>query len=243
MYDRRCTALVLAAGSGRRMGAEVPKQYMDLGGAPLFTHAYRRMEASPVISDIVLVVPDGDETCARACLSEQGLGAKLRAVTAGGAERYDSVAGGLEAVTWPCDIVFIQDGARPFPEETFLRDLYDAVAVEGADGAVAAVPVKDTIKVSDAEGCAVSTPDRRTLWQVQTPQVFPFGMIRDAYRQLPARRSPEGTIDGRQVTDDAMVAEAVCGARIRLVTASYRNLKVTTPEDLLIAEAFIRSGI
>ena len=243
MFDRRCTALVLAAGSGRRMGGETPKQYMDLAGMPLFTHAYRRMELSPVIDDIVLVVPAGDEAYARACLSEQGLGTKLRAVTAGGAERYDSVAGGLEAVDWDCDIVFIQDGARPFPEESLLEDLYRVIAEDGEGGAVAAVPVKDTIKVSDTAGYAVSTPDRRTLWQVQTPQVFPFSMIRDAYRELPARRTPEGTIGGRQVTDDAMVAEALCGTRIRLVTASYRNLKVTTPEDLLIAEAFIRGGI
>lgn len=213
------------------MGAQVPKQYMDLGGQPLFTHAYARLEACSLITDMVLTVPAGDEDYARGMLTALGLGSKLRAVTFGGAERSDSVAASLEAVTWPCDVVFIHDGARPFPEEGFVRALYEAVQ-EGADGAVAAVPAKDTIKVVDEDGWAVSTPDRSHLWQMQTPQVFPYTLIRDVYRELQAAHIP--------VTDDAMAAEVIRGARIRMVMASYRNFKVTTREDLVTAEAFLR---
>ncbi len=226
----RCTAIVVAAGQGRRLGGDTPKQYRDLAGRPLFTYAYEGLENSSVITDLVLVVPAGDEEYAQDLLRAQDLGSKLRATVAGGSERPGSVMNGLEAVTWPCDVVYIQDGARPFPEEPFIRALLQAI-LDGADGAVAAVPAKDTIKVTDERGYVISTPDRRTLWQVQTPQVFPFALIRDVYREWKEHPSA--------ITDDAMAAEQIRGARIRMVEASYKNIKVTTAEDLLIAEAFI----
>lgn len=232
-----CTAIVLAAGRGSRMGGSTPKQYMLLGGKPLFVHSLETMEKSAVMTDIVLVVPEDDIEYVRALLDQNGPFRKIRRIAPGGSERYYSVNNGLEAIDWPCGYVFIQDGARPFLDEPTIERLYEAVRETGA--CVAGMPSKDTVKITDGEGFVESTPNRESVWIIQTPQVFRKDLITEAYREM-IRALPELTEKGIRITDDAMVAEYMLHTKVKLVEASYRNIKVTTPEDLLIAEAFLR---
>lgn len=256
MKQYRNTAIILAAGQGSRMGSGTRKQYMNLGGAPLFTYSLRTMEKSPVITDIVLVLPKGDEAYVRQILREQDLGEKVRAFAAGGAERYYSVYNGLKVIDWPCDYVFIHDGARPFIDEATLGRLLVAATETGA--CAAGMPSKDTVRITDNVGKGETTPDRSRVWIVQTPQVFERELIMQAYEQMlrTAERPTEQSADALNspdssdslsggasphVTDDAMAVEQMAGRRVQMVEASYRNIKITTPEDLLIAEAFLTS--
>ncbi len=235
----RCTAVLLAAGKGTRLGGDLPKQYRDIAGMPLAARSLQALAASEIITDIVMVIPEGDETYVRehifAAVPEAAK--KVRAFAAGGAERYDSVANGLEAICWPCRYVFIHDGARPFIDRESIRRLYEAVRECGA--AVAGMPSKDTVKMAGEDGNVSSTPDRSRVWIIQTPQVFERTLITQAYREM-RKRLPELTARGIHITDDAMVAEQMKQAKIRLVEASYRNIKITTPEDIAVAEAFLR---
>lgn len=286
----RCTAIVLAAGRGSRMGSDTPKQYLLLDGKPLFTFSLETMEKSRVLTDVVLVVPEediefvaqllgnngqnfGQETALRERIQQEvqqkaqhssegafyvsGAGNnnrcqiekdnlihengqygpfhKIRRIVAGGSERYFSVLNGLEAIDWPCDYVFIHDGARPFLDEPTIERLYETVQKTGA--CVAGMPSKDTVKITDGDGVVESTPNREKVWIVQTPQVFEQGLITRAYREM-VEALPELTRRGIRITDDAMVAEYMLHTKVKLVEASYRNIKVTTPEDLVIAEAF-----
>ena len=262
--NMRCSAIVLAAGSGRRMGAGPKKQYLELGAKPLVCHALQAFEDS-FTEDVVLVVPAEDIEYCRAEIVERYGFSKVRAVIAGGRERYDSVAAGLrwlEAAVPPPHLVFIHDGARPFVTQEMLRDLYDAAAESGA--AVAAMPVKNTIKVADENGYVISTPDRASLWEMQTPQVFEFGLIRDCYERymeecVRSESTGTGTLthfslhdeqtsasEEKRVsvpvplthftpTDDAQLVERYSDVRVKLVQTSYSNLKVTSPEDLIVA--------
>lgn len=241
------------------MGSGTRKQYMNLCGAPLFTYSLHTMEESPVISEIVLVLPEGDEAYVRRILQKRGLGKKIRAFAAGGAERYHSVYNGLQAIKWPCDCVFIHDGARPFIDEATLERLLHTAEETGA--CAAGMPSKDTVRITDSDGNGETTPDRRNVWIVQTPQVFKRELIMQAYEQMlvslqrsakqrtseksakPSGQSKEQLPEQSvlHITDDAMAVEQMTGRRVRMVEASYRNIKITTPEDLLIAEAFLAS--
>ena len=179
----------------------------------------------------------GDQEYCETIREYCGLSGKVRKIVAGGRERCFSVHNGLQSVDWPCDYVFIHDTARPFIEESTMERLYDEVRINKA--CVAAVPSKDTVKIADAEGFVARTPNRKDVWIVQTPQVFAFEMIRDAYAQMDATYDDlcqKGVI----VTDDAMVVEYFTGCKVKLVEASYRNIKVTTPEDLVLASAYLK---
>ncbi len=237
--QNRSTAILLAAGRGRRLGTELPKQYVNIGGLPLAARSLEALASSSVITDIVMVIPEGDENYVREHILQAVPEAarKVRAFAVGGAERYHSVRNGLEAITWPCDYVFIHDGARPFIDKASLERLAEAVTETGA--AVAGMPSKDTVKMSDENGFVSDTPDRSHVWIVQTPQVFERKMITEAYRKAIAEL-PELERQGIHLTDDAMVAEEMLHIRIRLVEASYRNIKITTPEDIATAEAFLK---
>lgn len=236
--EDRCTAVLLAAGKGTRMGGPLPKQYLPLAGRPLLVYSLAALLKSPVITDLVLVIPEGDEPYVTEHvlpLVPEGRG-KIRCFARGGAERYNSVASGISAITWPCDYVFIHDGARPFLEESTLERLYRAVQETGA--CIAGMPSKDTVKISSRDGFVERTPDRAKVWIIQTPQVFSYGLIRDAYGKL-LSQIPELVERGIHVTDDAMVVESITGHRVRLVEGSYRNIKVTTPEDIPLSEALL----
>ena len=234
------TAIVLAAGSGTRMGSSVRKQYLDLGGIPLVVHSLSAFQESALISEIILVCARGEEDWCRDNLVRPYSLSKVRKIVPGGKERYHSVWEGLCAVS-PCDIIMIHDGARPFVTEEMLNRLASEAAAEGA--CVAAVPVKDTIKLADEEGYVAETPPRNRLWTVQTPQVFDYKIVYEAYRQLISLEETcmaEGRPVPVAVTDDAMVVETFGGHRVKLVTGSYENIKITTPEDLPVAEALLR---
>ena len=232
----RCTAVMLAAGAGRRMGGDVRKQYRMLGGVPLFIHSVRTMQESPYITDMVVVVQKDDEEAVREQLEFYGCAELVRTIAAGGRERVHSVANGLEAIDWPCDYVFIHDCARPFLDQETICRLFEAVRETGA--CVAGVPSKDTVKIVNGEGYVLETPNRADVWIVQTPQVFSLDLIRRAHRKALARED-ELLSQGIVLTDDAMVAEYEEGCRVRMVEASYRNIKITTPEDMVIGEAFL----
>lgn len=235
----RCTAVLLAAGKGTRLGGDLPKQYQDIAGIPLAARSLQALAASEIITDIVMVIPEGDEPYVREHIfaAVPKAAEKVRAFASGGTERYDSVANGLEAISWPCSYVFIHDGARPFIDKESLRRLYAAVRECGA--AVAGMPSKDTVKMAGDDGNVSSTPDRSHVWIIQTPQVFERTLITQAYREM-KKKLPELTAQGIHITDDAMVAEQMKQAKIRLVEASYRNIKITTPEDIAVAEAFLK---
>lgn len=235
------TAIVLAAGSGKRMNSTVAKQYLTLKNKPVIWYALQAFEQSSVVDNVILVVGDGEvEYCRKHIVEEYGF-KKVQAVIEGGAERYLSVWEGLKWIEEHSEvaeqeILFIHDGARPFVTEEIIKDTYMAAKEYGA--CVAAMPVKDTIKIGDEAGFAVQTPNRRSVWMVQTPQVFDRSLITDAYGQLVAQLDNLKK-QGMEITDDAMVVETMMGRKVKLVPASYKNIKITTPEDMKIAECFL----
>lgn len=234
-----CTALLLAAGSGQRMGTSTRKQYLKIGGVPMFIYSLRAMQECPFITDILLMMPGEDQDLAAAAVRGHASFEKVRGIRPGGAERFLTVAKGLEDIEWPCDYVFIHDCARPLLDQDTLQRLYETV--DSGICCVAAVPSKDTIKIADADGYVVQTPNRASLWVVQTPQAFPFERIRRAHRMAVAQQE-ELAARGIAITDDAMVAETMLGEKVKMVMASYRNIKATTPEDLPVIEAILREG-
>jgi 2-C-methyl-D-erythritol 4-phosphate cytidylyltransferase len=211
--------VIVAGGSGRRVGGSVRKQYLLVGGEPVLLRAVRPFLHHPQIHPVVVVLPPDDAQAPPPWLA--GLGVRI---VAGGAERGDSVRNGLAALGDDVALVLVHDGARPFVS----RDVIDRVLAAAPTGAIAAVPVTDTIKQVDEEGTITGTPDRAGLWQAQTPQGFPRAGLLRAYDR--ARD------DGVAATDDAALFERYEGP-VRVVMGSYRNLKVTRPADLPVAEA------
>ena len=223
------TAIVLSAGKGSRMGSSVHKQYLLLCGRPVIYYTLKAFEES-LVDEIVLVTGEGEEEYCRKEIVEKYKLHKVTKIVKGGKERYHSVFQGLSACEHT-DYVLIHDGARPFIGQEVIRHIMDEVQKNHA--CIAAVPVKDTIKKVDENGKVEDTPPRKSLYTVQTPQAFSYSLIYDSYQKMIA--------DGREdVTDDAMVVEQETGTKILLVEGSYQNIKITTPEDLAIAEAFLR---
>lgn len=230
----RTTAIILAAGRGKRMQSDIRKQYLLLKGKPLLYYALKTFQDS-FIDEIVLVTSEGEEAyCKREIVERYGF-TKVVNIVAGGEERYHSVANGLAAVRED-GYVFIHDGARPFVSGEILERAYDAVKEHKA--CVVGMPVKDTIKVVDEKQFAIQTPNRESLWQMQTPQVFTAKLAKEAYGRLIAEER-EIRKQGINITDDAMVVEMTMKHSVKLVEGSYENIKITTPEDLRIAEAFL----
>lgn len=231
---KKTVAVVLAAGSGKRMGSTTKKQYMLIEDKPVLYYSLKTFQES-FLDEIILVVSAEDIAYCQTQIVEKYGFDKVKHIIEGGKERYHSVARGLECIK-DCDFVFIHDGARPMVTSEILLRLYNCVKETGA--CVAGMPVKDTIKIVDEENTIISTPERRKLWMVQTPQVFSFSLIRDAYRQL-LEKEQELLEKGVTVTDDAMVVEKLTGHPVKLSEGSYENIKITTPEDIRIAESFL----
>jgi 2-C-methyl-D-erythritol 4-phosphate cytidylyltransferase len=223
-------ALIPAAGMGKRMGAGTNKQYLLLDGIPILAHTIRVFEQSPFVSGIYVISPEAEIPFCRDEVVERFGFSKVRAIVAGGAERQHSVFNGLSAMTDAAsdDVVLIHDGVRPFVATEIIRKAAEAAGECG--GAVVAVPVKDTVKVA-REGMIESTPPRETLWLAQTPQAFRYGIIKTAHESAAA--------EGFLGTDDASLLERQ-GWKLRIVMGDYRNIKITTPEDLVLAQAFLR---
>ena len=231
----KTAAIVLAAGSGSRMRSNIKKQYMEINEKPLIYYALKAFEDS-FTDEVVLVVSPGDiDYCKAEIVDKYGF-TKVKRIVEGGAERYDSVRLGLHAVSEDTDYVMIHDGARPFVTEEIMQRSVDAARENRA--CVVGMPVKDTIKISDANGFSAQTPDRKTLWMIQTPQTFEYSLIRRLYDKLEEDKE-EIKAKGINITDDAMVVETFSDVKVKLVEGSYNNIKVTTPEDIGFAQAIL----
>lgn len=215
--------VLVAAGQGSRFGGDVPKQYLPLGGHPVLLHALRPFASHPEVETVVVVLPERDVVAPPPWLSPL-LGSSLVAVV-GGSSRRESVAKGLAALPAACEIVLVHDGARPFAP----RDVIDAgiAAARGGHGAVPALPIADTLKRADECGRVLCTVPREGLWRAQTPQAFPRALLERGH-------AADAGVE-REATDDAMLVELV-GGRIDLIPGSSRNLKITTRDDLALAE-------
>ncbi len=232
----KSVAVILAAGSGSRMKTDVKKQYMEIGGKPLIYYSIKAFEESAV-DDIVLVVSRGDVDYVKKDIVQKYKFDKVTAVVEGGLARYHSVRLGLMAAAPDCDYAFIHDGARPFVNREFIMRAMSAVREFKA--CVVGMPAKDTIKIADEKGFAATTPDRNLMWVVQTPQVFSYNMILDLYKRLD-REEGDLMAKGINITDDAMVVEYYTDTKVKLVEGSYDNIKITTPEDVAVAEAILQ---
>ena len=226
-------AIVLSAGVGSRMKSEIPKQYMDLVGKPVIYYSLKAFEEAGFSSIILVCGKEDVKYCQEEIVEKYNL-KNITAIVPGGKERYHSVFEGLKAVG-EADYVFIHDGARPMLSQEVIKRLKEAVVVEEA--AVAGVPVKDTIKIVDDESYVTDTPERQYVWQVQTPQCFSYPIIYEAYQSIIQDEEEGWTIP--KITDDAMVLEYATDHEVKMVEADYRNIKITTPEDLAIAQLFL----
>jgi len=226
----RTAALVPAAGRGLRIGGSVPKQYRALGGQPIILHALRILQASPVIDEIILAVPQSDtEYCLTQIVTPHHF-TKVAKIVPGGQERQDSVRHALEVVHEDVDVVLVHDAVRPFLTEQMVEEVVSRARVKGA--AIIALPMKDTVKQVGADHVIERTVDRRPLWLAQTPQAFRRDWL------LVAHRKAHG--EGVRATDDAYLVEW-CGHPVSVVEGSGDNIKVTRPEDMIIGEAIFAS--
>ena len=228
----KITAIVLAAGSGSRMKSKTKKQFMEIKGKPVIWYSLFEFEKSRV-DEIILVTGKEDiDYCKKEIVEKYNL-KKIKNVVAGGSERYESVYNGLKEVTG--NIVLIHDGARPLINNEIIER-----SIEGtikSDACVVGVPVKDTIKRADKEGYIIDTPNRSELWITQTPQSFKTDLVKMAYKKMKEDLEKGNTT--LNITDDAMVVEEFTTNQVRFVQGDYKNIKVTTPEDIDIAELFI----
>ncbi len=219
------------------------KQFMPLCGKPLICYALEAVEHSEVIDDCILVTGVKDIVRVTEEIVKKYHYHKVDTVIAGGEERYASVASAMRlilsgdmAVPNRDGYVFVHDGARPFLTENILKDTYEAVRKYGA--CVSAVRSKDTIKIADKEGFVKETPNRNDIWNIHTPQVFRTELITAAYAAL-EKNLRELKQKGVHITDDAMVVEYFTDHKVKLVEGSYENIKLTTPEDLVVAEKIL----
>ncbi len=231
MEKEKTTAIILAAGQGKRMNSRIQKQFLLLNGYPVLYYSLKAFQESPADEIVIVTGPAEIAYCQKEIVERYGF-SKVKAIVAGGKERCHSVYEGLKAAGKP-DYVFIHDGARPFVTEEIIHRALEGARSWGA--CVAGMPVKDTIKLADEEGFAQFTPDRSRVWMIQTPQTFSYPLIFDAYRQLMEQEAAGQSIP---VTDDAMVLETMTGKKAKLTEGSYENIKITTPSDLEIAQVF-----
>jgi 2-C-methyl-D-erythritol 4-phosphate cytidylyltransferase len=224
----KVTAIILAAGQGKRMNTTVAKQFLMLEDKPILFYSLQAFEESLVDEIILVCGQEQIEYCTHNIIIPYGF-KKVISVVEGGEERYDSVNRTLLAMD-NTDYVLIHDGARPFVTSDLINEVIDEVKKHGA--CIVAAPVKDTIKTVDKDGWIRETPDRKFMWLAQTPQAFDYSLIRKAYKLL-----FEGNeSDRKKVTDDAMVYEGYINQPVKVVKGDYYNIKITTPEDMTIAK-------
>lgn len=224
--ENNICAIVLAAGQGKRMKSSIQKQYILLKEKPILYYSLKAFEDIKEIERIILVVGKGEVSyCRKEIIDKYGL-QKVTDVIEGGKERYHSVYEGLKLLEKHCDYVLIHDGARPFITEGIILNTIENVKKYKA--CAVGMPVKDTIKIVDEENFCVHTPERAKVWAVQTPQAFEYNIIKSAYDILMQKEI--------MVTDDAMVIEQFMNISVKLIEGRYENIKITTQEDLKVAE-------
>lgn len=232
-----CILILLAGGSGKRMGGTVAKQFLELKGRPIISYSLETAEKSEIIDETVLVIRPEDEDYIKTDIIEKYSFGKRITFAYAGRERYESVWNGLkraypEAEPPVNDFIFIHDGARPFLTEEIIKNCYEGVSGFGA--CATAVPAKDTIKIVSEDGTITDTPPRNTLRIIQTPQTFRADIIYRAYENLIKNGITTAT-------DDAGAVEMMGEAKVVTVRGDYRNIKVTTPEDMILAEGIAES--
>lgn len=218
--------VIAAAGQGKRMRKGMNKQYMELGDRPMIVHTLEIFERMAEIDDVVVVTGEKDVTKCQDLCRSYGLH-KVTRIVPGGKTRQESVRLGLEELQ--TDWVLVHDGARPFVSEGAVRVLLARVAEHGA--AILGVPVKETVKKVNPDGVIEETPDRQSMWVVQTPQAFRLSELKKAHKAALG--------DEFEATDDAMLMEHI-GIDVHIVHGDYRNIKITTPEDVWFAEAILK---
>jgi 2-C-methyl-D-erythritol 4-phosphate cytidylyltransferase len=225
----KVTALILAAGAGKRMGRAMAKQFLLLGDKPLLAHTLLAFQRSPEIDEIIPVLAQEDvEGCLRDVIELYQI-TKVKTLVVGGKERQDSVLNGLQKIGRDTAVVLVHDGVRPFVTPDMIREAV-RFANEGECVAVG-VPIKDTIKEVDEHKIVRRTLERGSLWAIQTPQAFPAKILKRAYEE-----SYKQKMFG---TDDATLVERT-GGTVRVIMGSYENIKITTPEDLILAEEILK---
>ena len=219
MSSGKNSAIIVAAGIGKRMGADIPKQFLELDNKPILAYTLEAFELSEDIDEIIIVTNEENIPYVRdtAALPFK----KVKAVVAGGSERQYSVANGLKAVSKDTETVLIHDGVRPFISRECIHNIIEETKVHGC--CVLGMPVKDTVKICSQDGFVETTPKRELLWQAQTPQAFRYDIIVKAHK-----KAQEDDFLG---TDDSMLTERL-GCKTKMVMGSYENIKITTPEDL-----------
>ncbi|MBQ3544986.1 MAG: 2-C-methyl-D-erythritol 4-phosphate cytidylyltransferase [Lachnospiraceae bacterium] len=227
---KKVNAIILSAGKGKRMNSDVSKQYLEINDKPIIYYTLKSFEKSNV-DEIIIVVGKGDVEYVKKEIVDKYNISKITNIVEGGEERYDSVINGLEYLNDE-DLVLIHDGARPLIKIEEINKIIDVVKKSGA--CIAGMPSKDTIKIINKEGVVVSTPERKNVWQIQTPQAFGVEIIKLAYKKM-------READDKTITDDAMVIEKYTDTKIKVIETSYENIKVTTPEDLIFVERIIES--
>lgn len=225
----KADAVIVSAGKGVRFMEGQKKQFYFLGGKPILAHTLDKFETCPLIRSILLVVSQEDmDTCLKEVIEAYKF-QKVSQIVPGGKQRQESVKKGIDALPKDTDIVTIHDGVRPFVTRAMIEDSIHSAVRYGA--VVLAMPVKDTIKMSNPDGTVLKTLDRESLWQIQTPQTFQANVIKEAYHRA--------TEDGLIGTDDASLVERI-GGKVHILPGSYTNIKITTPEDLLLANLFLK---
>jgi 2-C-methyl-D-erythritol 4-phosphate cytidylyltransferase len=225
----KADAIIVSAGKGQRFMEGRKKQFFLLADKPILTHTLDKFENCPLIDSILLVVGQEDMDYCLKEIIEKNRYRKISQIVPGGKRRQDSVKNGMDALSRDANIVVIHDGVRPFVTREMIEDSIHSAQRFGA--VVMAMPVKETIKMADADGTVLKTLDRESLWQIQTPQTFQAHVIKEAYQKA--------TENGFVGTDDASLVERL-GMKVHILPGSYTNIKITTPEDLILANLFLR---
>lgn len=224
------SVIIVSAGKGTRMKADINKQFLKIGDKEVIAHTIDKFYDNKNIGEIIVVIrEDEKEFFEKNIINKYGY--KNIKIAFGGAERQDSVYNGLKKIEKDCEIVLIHDGARPFVTNEIIEK--SIICGKEYKSAIVGVPVKDTIKIVNKNNDVCNTPNRDTLWSIQTPQVFDYSLIMKAYEKA--------SKDGYYGTDDSMLMEYL-GYNVKVVEGSYNNIKITTPEDLKIAEEILRES-
>lgn len=230
MYKRnRIGVIIPAAGQGRRMKADVSKQYIEVAGKPILAFTIEKFQELDLIDDIILVVGENELEYAEKYIKNRYGFTKITNIVSGGSNRQDSVFEGLKVLDESIEIVLIHDGVRPLIDHDSIKKIIEETVKYKA--CVLAVQVKDTIKVVDDKGNVIETPNRNQLYCVQTPQAFDRALIIEAYHK--------GLLNDYKVTDDAMMVEQFTSTKVKIVEGNYNNIKITTPEDFQIFKEYI----
>lgn len=222
-------AIIVSAGKGQRFMEGKKKQFSLLADKPILAHTLDQFETCPLIRSTLLVVGQEDMGYSLKEIVEKYEYKKIVQIIPGGKRRQDSVKNGIDALAKDVEIVVIHDGVRPFVTKAMIEDSIHSAERFGA--VVLAMPVKETIKMAHPNGTVLKTLDREALWQIQTPQTFQAKLIKEAYSKA--------TEDGFTGTDDASLVERL-GVKVHILPGSYTNIKITTPEDLILADLFLK---